>query len=479
MVGHPFGIIRAWSRSVLVKRIVPAPTNAVLLLLDTVRLIDAVLLEHTCAVYLLNRERSAERISCRGTTSTSSPANAHSSSLEAVTATTTTSSPLSSVGASATVAHVQQAMLLTSTRIRRCQSIATRLSVTVVRTDTPAPSTPSLIAMFAVEHLIKGRALPVNSCTKIFTHPCPHAVLWDEVISARTATPVRAIYQILHRVSAVPAMCCGVSGGCPNDSVAFVGLSGEPERCVAGQSKCPVGFACQRSSGNHHICCATKQECGPEQVKHGNVCYNRADLGKPCVTSEQCPDQGVCTDGICVCNERTVNLNGKCASPMARAKIVQSKSGASKCSNANSKALFSPETARVVFCSPKAKQCPHGYSCQINTKRTQYICCSTAELTSQAAASVCPSGRVPYLINGLPQRCTKQRCPRGYECTYKDHDYLCCSSAGKISGKQQSSTSTAGPTGVVEQCPRGNPLIYPSTRLPVVCTPGKKSCPIG
>ncbi|PIO53040.1 EB module, partial [Teladorsagia circumcincta] len=170
---------------------------------------------------------------------------------------------------------------------------------------------------------------------------------------------------------------------CPNDSVAFVGLSGEPERCVAGQSKCPVGFACQRSSGNHHICCATKQvecssdeisvngmclprstpgqdcqqseqctggsvceagsclcppltkpmggfcqaelKCGPEQVKHGNVCHNRVDLGKPCVTSEQCPDQGVCTDGICVCNERTVNLNGKCASPMARAKIVQSK----------------------------------------------------------------------------------------------------------------------------------------------------------
>ncbi|KAK6039372.1 hypothetical protein COOONC_23126, partial [Cooperia oncophora] len=52
--------------------------------------------------------------------------------------------------------------------------------------------------------------------------------------------------------------CCGVSGGCPNDSVAFVGLSGEPERCVAGQSKCPIGFACQRSIGGHHICCALK-----------------------------------------------------------------------------------------------------------------------------------------------------------------------------------------------------------------------------
>nr|CDJ85333.1 Protein F30H5.3 [Haemonchus contortus] len=39
--------------------------------------------------------------------------------------------------------------------------------------------------------------------------------------------------------------------------------------------------------------------------------------------------------------------------------------------------------------------------------------------------------------------------------------------------------NTLGPTGAQEVCPRGNPLIYPSTRLPVVCTPGKKSCPIG
>ncbi|VDN24568.1 unnamed protein product, partial [Cylicostephanus goldi] len=54
--------------------------------------------------------------------------------------------------------------------------------------------------------------------------------------------------------------CCGVSGGCPAESVAFVGLSGEPQQCVLGQSKCPVGFACRRSVAGHHICCTKKKK---------------------------------------------------------------------------------------------------------------------------------------------------------------------------------------------------------------------------
>ena len=52
--------------------------------------------------------------------------------------------------------------------------------------------------------------------------------------------------------------CCGVSGGCPDDAVAFIGLSGEPEKCVVGQSNCPTGFACQRSIAGHHVCCSVK-----------------------------------------------------------------------------------------------------------------------------------------------------------------------------------------------------------------------------
>ncbi|KIH61468.1 Kunitz/Bovine pancreatic trypsin inhibitor domain protein [Ancylostoma duodenale] len=295
--------------------------------------------------------------------------------------------------------------------------------------------------------------------------------------------------------------CCGVSGGCPADSVAFVGLSGEPEKCVVGQSKCPFGFACRRSVAGHHICCTARQvtcsdeevsvdgmclsrappgaacrkseqctggsvchlgvcecptlttpiggfcqgeiKCGPEQVKHGGACHNKVELGKACVVTQQCPDRSSCVLGMCQCDASLSILNGKCVSASARSKIVQIKGGSSKCANPNSKPLLSEDTGRVVFCSPKTKQCPTGYTCQVNNRKTQYMCCTDVPQQSQ---EVCPSGRVPYLLNGLPQRCTTQRCPRGYECTYKDHDYVCCSSAGKA-GRRVPTTAEGDPSG--------------------------------
>ena len=44
---------------------------------------------------------------------------------------------------------------------------------------------------------------------------------------------------------------------------------------------------------------------------------------------------------------------------------------------------------------------------------------------------VCPTGRTPYLLNGAPQKCTISRCPAGYECTYRNNGYHCCSMANK------------------------------------------------
>ncbi|VDL75178.1 unnamed protein product [Nippostrongylus brasiliensis] len=230
--------------------------------------------------------------------------------------------------------------------------------------------------------------------------------------------------------------CCGVGGGCPADSVAFVGLSGEPQQCVVGQSKCPVGFACQRASGGRrHICCTTRTvTCSADEILMEGACLPLVHPGQSCRLSEQCTGGSVCedelcqcpspmqliggfchadiksscTNGVCECNTGLVNLNGKCASASARTKITQSKAVSTRCANPKSKVLISKESGRVVFCSQKAaKQCPRGYSCQISVKRTQYICCS------DDSQSVCPTGRVPYLLNGVPQQCTKQRCPRG------------------------------------------------------------------
>ncbi|VDM76082.1 unnamed protein product [Strongylus vulgaris] len=114
------------------------------------------------------------------------------------------------------------------------------------------------------------------------------------------------------------------------------------------------------------------------------------------------------------------------------------------------------------------------------------MCCTDE---SDLNDEVCPSGRIPYLINGLPQRCTSQRCPRGFECTYKGHDYICCSSVGK-NGRHVSPTPTSAfkypllrlivvILPAKDQCSQGSALIYPSTRMPVICIPGKKGCPPG
>jgi hypothetical protein len=55
--------------------------------------------------------------------------------------------------------------------------------------------------------------------------------------------------------------CCGIDGNCPNDQVAFIGVSGEPQSCAIGQSTCPAGFSCQRTLSGNQICCTTGASC--------------------------------------------------------------------------------------------------------------------------------------------------------------------------------------------------------------------------
>ncbi|EYB98153.1 hypothetical protein Y032_0134g1882 [Ancylostoma ceylanicum] len=107
--------------------------------------------------------------------------------------------------------------------------------------------------------------------------------------------------------------CCGVSGGCPADSVAFVGLSGEPEKCVVGQSKCPFGFACRRSVAGHHICCTARQvSCSDEEVNVDGMCFSRAPPGAACQKSEQCTGGSMCHLGVCECPALTTPIGGFC-----------------------------------------------------------------------------------------------------------------------------------------------------------------------
>ncbi|CAJ0931046.1 unnamed protein product, partial [Mesorhabditis belari] len=390
--------------------------------------------------------------------------------------------------------------------------------------------------------------------------------------------------------------CCGSNApivpraGCPEDGVAFIGLSGEAEKCVVGQSQCPVGFACLRAMVGHHTCCTTSRiaktcseeqvmvdgkcldradpqhkcespmqcaggsmcvnnlcvcpkgtgqvgrfcqkdiDCGKGEIMAGGLCLPLADLSEKCTVQQQCPDGATCAQGICVCKQGMVPRNDKCVHNQAN-KLSQH-----TCGNPLSNALTDDESGRVVQCKRLGNNCPKDYECQINSKRTQYICCSIpddADMTTTISVtttgrgrkfkktSTCPFGRTPYLLNGQPQKCFSTKCPLGYECLYSYGRYVCCSSLTVTSLATGSPTSPSESTSLVSgffrktlsslttpeastsllstlptfptssststslrsvsnECARGDPLLYPSTQSPVLCsTRAGRSCPTG
>ena len=108
-----------------------------------------------------------------------------------------------------------------------------------------------------------------------------------------------------------------------------------------------------------------------------------------------------------------------------------------KCFNPSLSAYRDPVTDRVQFCSPMTNSCPESYYCQLNAVKQQYICCGIPEGRKTGVLhtrDVCPRGRIPYLLNGQPQKCSKTRCAKGYQCVYNGHDYFCCSHTSINSG---------------------------------------------
>ncbi|KAI6212235.1 hypothetical protein M3Y99_01843500 [Aphelenchoides fujianensis] len=107
--------------------------------------------------------------------------------------------------------------------------------------------------------------------------------------------------------------CCGMDGGCPNDQVAFIGISGEPQTCAIGQSTCPNGFSCQRTINGQQICCTTGVTiCAENQVNVDGVCLNKVQLGDSCISPLQCPETSTCDDSKCVCQPHYEEIEGLC-----------------------------------------------------------------------------------------------------------------------------------------------------------------------
>uniref|UniRef100_A0A1I7SU90 Kunitz/Bovine pancreatic trypsin inhibitor domain protein n=1 Tax=Bursaphelenchus xylophilus TaxID=6326 RepID=A0A1I7SU90_BURXY len=227
--------------------------------------------------------------------------------------------------------------------------------------------------------------------------------------------------------------CCGMDGGCPNDQVAFIGISGEPQTCAIGQSTCPNGFSCQRTISGQQICCTTGiPTCGDNQVNVDGVCLNKALLGDTCVSPLQCPEmstceeskcvcqsgyedidsicvkacdedelriRGVClkrvrigegcedsqqcqggsscVDNTCICPEGMEESDGVCIKKMKRPKnSMESSEAPGFCPNRDQEPYLEARTKKLRFCSPSKKgACPRAYTCQFSPALKKNICC--------------------------------------------------------------------------------------------------------
>ncbi|KAI6235899.1 hypothetical protein M3Y95_00100300 [Aphelenchoides besseyi] len=313
--------------------------------------------------------------------------------------------------------------------------------------------------------------------------------------------------------------CCGMDGGCPNDQVAFIGISGEPQTCAIGQSTCPNGFSCQRTINGNQICCTTGVTiCAENQVNVDGVCLNRVQLGDSCISPLQCPETSTCDESKCVCQPHYEEIEGLCVKAceedevrvggvcLKRVKIGESCEDSAQCQGGSS-------------CVDQSCQCPDGYEevDGICTKKMMKPKKSLESGEPESPPSFCPfTDQVPYMEPRTKKLrfCSpskKGSCPRAYSCQFSPSlkKNICCGKSNNggsgligfpggggdneniitkinqianiVNPDSSSSTMTrsvAIPPSINEVCDKGEPYIMggiPQTCTSTVC-PQKYRC---
>uniref|UniRef100_A0A0N5AE10 Kunitz/Bovine pancreatic trypsin inhibitor domain protein n=1 Tax=Syphacia muris TaxID=451379 RepID=A0A0N5AE10_9BILA len=140
--------------------------------------------------------------------------------------------------------------------------------------------------------------------------------------------------------------CCAHKSGCPDESVAFIDISGSPKECSPEVSYCPTGYSCQRIQPHKYLCCTMQNDtvvetdifkalsteqpyvknssvfkeknsienlkCLPSQVLVDGECRERGAIGSSCLVSDQCLYGSHCVNFVCICPEGTKEIDEVC-----------------------------------------------------------------------------------------------------------------------------------------------------------------------
>ncbi|KAI1724653.1 kunitz/Bovine pancreatic trypsin inhibitor domain-containing protein [Ditylenchus destructor] len=244
--------------------------------------------------------------------------------------------------------------------------------------------------------------------------------------------------------------CCGMDGGCPNDQVAFIGMSGEPQTCAIGQSTCPSGFSCQRTMSGQQICCTTGSSlCAENQVNIDGICLNKVHNGESCINDNQCPDGGACEEGKCTCETGYHEENDKCTKGCEEGEVSVAEECLKKV-HINEPCEDNAQCSGGSSCEDGTCECPTGHEdvndqCVKLTPRSGSgisgsnrvgIASSSrrGNSTNNGSNHFCPvRGFIPYLepsTNKLRFCSTgkKKSCPKNYACQYSPSikKNICC-----------------------------------------------------
>ncbi|PAV76107.1 hypothetical protein WR25_21575 isoform B [Diploscapter pachys] len=336
--------------------------------------------------------------------------------------------------------------------------------------------------------------------------------------------------------------CCGMSGGCPHDSVAFIGITGEPQSCAIGQ----------RSISGAQLCCTSngEQACTEKQVYVDGVCMDRVSIGEVCQNQVQCPTGAVCKDSVCSCPTGLANVDGVCkplcdeeteievkgqcfkkAVPGETCEMDEQCQNLSTCDTDTQLCVCPPEmdvvadhcvkklsrpmstcpipgqtpyveprTTNVRFCDPVKPSCPRGYSCQFSQTAQQNICCGRGIGGTSGNREVRPTVGTSTVKTNKGNTLSRLRPTDSEEATSSGKSDVCeKGNAYLVNGSPKQCTTSPCPTGykctfskktknyyccsvtlASDGCPSGSALLFPSTGTPVQCSNvGSNTCPAG